>query len=128
MKPVNQSIFHDPSNNSFGDCYRACIASILELNIEDVPHFMLEHDWRKRIRNILLFLKKYNYTLYSVDGLTDYTLEGENEYFIVSGNSPRNKNNKHAVVGYKGKIVHDPHPDKTNIDTYDYSEIFLFIL
>jgi hypothetical protein len=33
------AVKHDPENDSYGDCVRACIASILELPSEDVPHF-----------------------------------------------------------------------------------------
>jgi hypothetical protein len=124
MKPVDQLILHDPSNNKIGDCYRACIASILELNIEDVPHFMIQEP-RQRIKSLLQFLGEYGYTLYSVEGLVDYTYPDENDYYIVSGISPKDSKIKHAVIGYNGKIVHDPHPDKSGIISYDYSEIFL---
>lgn len=33
MIPLNQTIFHDPDNKIYGDCQRACIASILEIPI-----------------------------------------------------------------------------------------------
>jgi hypothetical protein len=43
MKPVEQTILAPPH----GDCFRACIASILELPIEEVPnpHAPEEHWW-----------------------------------------------------------------------------------
>lgn len=40
MKPVDQTLMLERGEP--GDCYRACIASILELSIEEVPHFTLE--------------------------------------------------------------------------------------
>jgi hypothetical protein len=39
MKPVMQSIEHDPSAGLIGDCFRACVASVLELELNEVPHF-----------------------------------------------------------------------------------------
>lgn len=42
MKPVHCRVLHDPENGKYGDCLRACIASLLELDADDVPHF--HHD------------------------------------------------------------------------------------
>lgn len=39
MKPVDMIVKHDPANGSWGDCTRACVASIFELPAEEVPHF-----------------------------------------------------------------------------------------
>lgn len=42
MKPVNCTVKDDPANGSYGDCVRACVASILEMESDAVPHFF--HD------------------------------------------------------------------------------------
>ncbi len=39
MIPQPMSVKHDPENAHFGDCARACIASMLELPLHSVPHF-----------------------------------------------------------------------------------------
>lgn len=39
MKPVNCTVKDDPANGSYGDCVRACVASILEMESDQVPHF-----------------------------------------------------------------------------------------
>lgn len=39
MTPVVCRVKHDPDNGSYGDCMRACIASLLDLDAEAVPHF-----------------------------------------------------------------------------------------
>lgn len=39
MTPRAQLIAHDPSAGAYGDCYRTCIASILDLETEAVPNF-----------------------------------------------------------------------------------------
>ncbi|MGB1272595.1 MAG: hypothetical protein ACPG5T_11030, partial [Endozoicomonas sp.] len=40
MIPQKQLNRHDPDNGVYGDCDRTCIACILDLNVENVPHFM----------------------------------------------------------------------------------------
>lgn len=41
MKPQLQSIAdHSESSGKFGDCHRTCIAMILDLDRDEVPHFM----------------------------------------------------------------------------------------
>jgi len=129
MKPVNQIYLHDPDNNSVGDCWRACIASVLELPIEEVPHFGLL-DVREGRREELKFLSKYGYTIYAIYG--DGSMGNhpkievdENEYYFAIGVSPRDKNVHHQVVCHKGEIVHDPHPDKTNLKSISHFEILL---
>lgn len=42
MIPVVCRVKHDPENGTYGDCVRACIASVMELDAEAVPHFF--HD------------------------------------------------------------------------------------
>ncbi len=38
MTPLTQRYLHNPPE-TYGDCYRACIASLLDLGLDDVPHF-----------------------------------------------------------------------------------------
>lgn len=49
MKPQKQKFLHDPDNGIFGDCYRTCLAVLLDLERDDVPHFantMESGEWR----------------------------------------------------------------------------------
>lgn len=39
MTPVMCRVKHDPDNDSYGDCLRACIATVLDLTADEVPHF-----------------------------------------------------------------------------------------
>jgi hypothetical protein len=39
VKPVDQRYFAGPTV-PLGDCFRACVASIFELELDEVPHFM----------------------------------------------------------------------------------------
>lgn len=135
MKKINQEILHDPENKIMGDCWRACIASVLELPLKDVPHFELL-DIREGRRKELKFLAKHGYTIYAIYGEGKMgnhpkMMSDENEYYFAIGSSPRyfekNKSVSHQVVCHKGKIVHDPHPDKTNLGSISHFEILLKI-
>ena len=39
MKPVDQDSFSDESKGTHGNCYAACIASILEVPLADLAEF-----------------------------------------------------------------------------------------
>jgi len=52
MKLVKQTIKHNPEAGQYGDCHRACLAMLLDFDIEWVPHFCdpakySESDWEK---------------------------------------------------------------------------------
>lgn len=46
MTPLRQIIKHDPEAGQWGDCQRTCIAVIMDLEAEDVPHFCDGHPAR----------------------------------------------------------------------------------
>lgn len=105
MKPVFQTEFHDQKARTKGNCLRACVASILELNIEDVPEM-------HRLLPALEFLKKHGWEL---EASAEPETDGHNGYYIVSGVSPRHPNIKHVVIYKDNKMVHDPHPDNRGV-------------
>lgn len=39
MMPQKQLIKHNPSAGRYGDCYRTCVAIIMDLHADQVPHF-----------------------------------------------------------------------------------------
>ena len=119
MKPVKQLIFKT-DNNGVGDCLRACVASILEFSIEDVPNFI---EWEQGNGEYLTvlndFLGAYGYKALNVwfadwDDPTNWKPPG---YHMIYGYSERGI--KHAVVGFQGEMVFDPHPDGTGLTTVD---------
>ena len=116
---------HDPENGKEGDCWRACVASIFELPIEDVPHFVTLGD-RNRTKEYIKFLYKRRWGIYSVTTENEdfpCITKDEHEYYFAIGPSPRFKNATHMVVCHKGEIVHDPAPDKQGVDSINYFEI-----
>ena len=109
MKRVMQTKF----GGKEGNCWAACIASILELNIEEVPNFCAGEDidgkpcdpnqwfnmtinWLKRRGYTMIFFLKPN--IFRPDA-----------FHIISGRSPRGAYD-HCVVAYGMEMRHDPHP------------------
>lgn len=103
MTPVDQTIFGAPE----GNCLPACIASILDLRIEDVPHFGAD-DWLDTLERWLA-----PRGLYPVCA----TLGGPWRpagLYILAGKSPRG-DFLHAVVARGSDVVHDPHPSRAGV-------------
>jgi hypothetical protein len=115
MKPVPQTVFGWPG----GNCFSACVASVLELPIDDVPNFMLSRDsW---FEAACQWLNARGFTALYVHhdavkcGYVDpRPLIKAGHYFIVGGLSPRG-NHLHCVVEHRGKVVHDPHPSRDGL-------------
>lgn len=92
MKPVTQTRVGSPN----GNCFAAAIASIME---RPLTEFDGAHE-----DTVDQYLRPYGYKYVELPSNGDSPLG----YHIISGTSPRG--GEHAVVGYNGKTVHDPHP------------------
>lgn len=104
MKPVAQTV-----TGTQGDCFRACIASILEKPIEDIPLFYGDDDqWAKYWR----WLQEQGFTLEWAT--LDVSDPPPDTFYIASVQSPSlwSQGLYHAVIGYNGKTVWDPHPSR----------------
>ena len=123
MIPIDQTKFgadrHDPE--TAGDCYVACVASILEVPLGSLPHFCtLDPDWVAEMNKILA--ERFGLVILGVplvDGaVSGYGAIADGTWCIISGKSPRG-DWLHSTVGqyrFEGgicslKFVHDPHPD-----------------
>ena len=98
MKPVYQTKYHPE-----GNCLQACLASIFDLDLEDVPEFGVGDDWYEKFREWCL--EKFG--LQPVDIVADGSFEPRG-WHLIHGKSPRGDWN-HAIVGYDGAGRHDPH-------------------
>ena len=108
-----QTQFGDPDDDVKGNCFAACVASILEIPLEDVPDFAGRESW---FLDADRFAREHGYTLllFEVDKCRGkYTFYGDC-YYIGSGKSPRG-DWTHAVVCRGTKVVHDPHPSGEGI-------------
>ncbi len=104
MKQVDQTTFGD----DIGNCFSACVASILHLAIDDVPFFGADSLWFQRFADWL-----------APRGLYPMCIQYNSEhipvgFYILGGKSPRG-DFLHAVVANGRTIVHDPHPSRDEL-------------
>jgi hypothetical protein len=131
MKPVMQTIV---ARNQ-GNCWSACIASLLELPIEEVPPFVkdggenflqLAQDWLGK-RGLFILRIRMPKEILTGDDIRWHQIP--ECLCIATGKSPRGDYG-HAVVGrivdaYKFEMLHDPHPDGTGIEGFPICVEFL---
>ena len=112
MIPIDQTKFGKPD----GDCFAACIASILEVPLEELPNLngYSDDEWWLKTQQWVEENTCYSYIEVSITTLEEAAPIFGNSYWIATGKSPRGDYN-HAVVFLKGEMVHDPHPDKTGL-------------
>jgi hypothetical protein len=106
------AVLHDPPY-SYGDCYRACIASIIEVPTTHVPHPGTngEREWYDQMKFMDRWLAERGYWTFGLKvNAVDLPMYQEHTvgYYILGGKSPRAP---HFVVALRDKIVHDPHPE-----------------
>ena len=106
MIKVNQTIFTVPG----GNCFSACVASLLELSLDQVPYFMGYEDW---FSEFLKWLDQYGYWAIPIPITNNWKPNG---YCILSGKSPRG-NFDHSVIADGLTMIHDPHPSQQGIET-----------
>lgn len=88
-----------------GDCFRAAVATVLDLPVGKVPHFVaLGHYWWLWAFNAWCAGRGLRYDNVLARGVTP----DSDVLHIRSGVSPRGVN--HAVVAIGGEMVFDPHP------------------
>jgi hypothetical protein len=125
MIPRTQLFRHDPDHGVLGDCYRAVIASILNLELKAVPHFGAEAtaaptwDFQRRVDEFLAArgLVEIRMNFAAPDGLGPLlqviSAGCPGVCFILSGVA--NNGFGHAVVSCDGEIIHDSNPAKVGI-------------
>lgn len=126
MIPHKQRILADPkrgdghdSNGVPGDCWKACIASLMGIeDYDSVPHFVALEDWWGATYNYVWettgqSLRKWRDAQHIPDGM---------DLFIGVGPSPRGDFHHAVIVDRAGNLVHDPHPSGMGI--LDVEEFF----
>lgn len=117
MTPVDQEFTNRPEIGQFGDCQRAVIASLLDLPISQVPHFLQEAngDPSDFWDGLQSFLNARGFAHLETPRLWTFWGEHADIYHEISGPSPRGNGLYHAVVGLNGEIVFDPHPSRAGL-------------
>ena len=116
MTPVDQRVIaHTPE--AVGDCLSACLASVLDLSLDDVPVFVAEPDWYGACCRWLEARGLALIYLHFAPGSWPW-LPPTNLPLVVGGQSPRGPWG-HAVVGIwrEGamEVLHDPDPSRAGI-------------
>lgn len=119
MDKINNLIAHDPENGKWGDCFRCCMAMILGLSADKVPHIyedahMGPLDLDEREARIKKFLEPLGLIEMNVpydvgdyeDILKTIASFSPDAAYILSGKSRIGAN--HCVVCLNGEIYHDP--------------------
>jgi hypothetical protein len=116
MRPVKQDRLYSPEGISNGNCFAACLASLLDLKLWMVPPFedMFGRDeWRNRVKEWLGKMFKMDIIYYD-----HHKTENMPEFYIASGKSKRGV--YHSVIYSNGVLVHDPHPSNDGIDSVEW--------
>lgn len=117
MTPVKQSKLYCADAIHNGNCFAACLASLLDLPLWMVPPFddmFGRRDYHGRPEEWIE--RVFNQELMSSDG---HQTEKLPEFYIASGPSARGV--KHSVIYSAGKLVHDPHPSGEGIKFVEWT-------
>lgn len=120
MKPQKQLIGHNPDDDRWGDCYRTCVAVIVDMEAGDVPHFCDGgvDDGAQKCRAWLGLLGFTYFTCYYLTNVSLGEILRTHEHlnpgvpYILTGAGPRGCN--HSVVCVGGEIVCDPYTGGPN--------------
>jgi hypothetical protein len=109
--PVIQTVHGiGPDGLPQGNCFPACIASIMKLPIDKVPFFTTETQGAQ-IDDANGWLRQFNLRL----NMRPYRAGAKSNHCLARGVSPRFPSHFHMVVWKDDSMVHDPHPDQRGI-------------
>lgn len=115
-----QAVLHDPANGMWGDCNRTCIAMLVGVPRDEVPHQNREVSGEEQDRLVRHWLGARGLGLacfgYNMDlewVLTAMRTWNPGTPYILAGRSPRGT--QHVVVVTPEGDLLDPHPDNTGL-------------
>ena len=118
MIPVDQTTF----GRGAGNCFSACVASIFEVAIDELPNFRCERGWPQNFDGWLRDRGLARMTVNVAGG--GWPPVGA--WGIATGPSPRGEF-LHACV-YKGnELVHDPHPSRDGMLCVKEIDVFVVL-
>lgn len=103
---VTQTITVNDGSGRQGNCLQAAVASLLDLQLDDVPHFVeLKSSWWELMET---FAREHGYEVFLEDS------DKPTEFGFAFG--PSSRGVAHAVV-HRGSEVWDPHPERTGLES-----------
>jgi hypothetical protein len=121
MRRITQTILHNPATPEImGNCWQAAIASLLDLDLDEVPHFVQQHDTMIDVEEATRsWAQARGFEMVEVSA---EWLAGSDMPALLYGRSPRNV--AHVVVGRGPLVVHDPHPSRSGLRAVDGGFVF----
>lgn len=113
MIPKIQTRLHNPP--IIGNCFASAIASILEMEVEDVIQIQEHYEdvgWYALLNR---WLAKRGWRVRVISKYMANKLKGK--HYFVTGLSPNYPGEYHICIFKNGKMVHDPHPEGRGITT-----------
>jgi len=104
VREVTQTILHDDPSGRPGNCLQAATASLLELDLDEVPHFVLHTDWLERLA---AFCRSHGHQIRMLAPATYVA------YGMAWG--PAERGVRHAVCWADGRMAWDPHPSRAGL-------------
>lgn len=105
MRQVTQTILEPDPQGRPGNCLQAAVASLLDLDLDEVPHFAEhQHDWVLCLRG---FAALHGYDVWRRNPDRDVP------FGIGAGKTVRGTT--HAVVWRDGAMAWDPHPSRVGL-------------
>jgi hypothetical protein len=116
MIPAMCRVKHDPENGTYGDCVRAVVASLMDMDTEDVPHFYGNGedgtagmkalaDWL-RPQGFVPFWSAFDGSIPLEQILASMQIQNPDVYYMLNG--AQACGGSHVVVCRGDRIVHDP--------------------
>jgi hypothetical protein len=108
-----------------GNCMQAALASLLDLPLDQVPHFALFHDWYKAMKlwidgqgkRLRVFTDSQEVREYwEYVGVPAFPLNlAPNSQMLIATGQSHNGPWLHVVAWKAGQLVHDTHPNRRGL-------------
>lgn len=105
-------VVHDPERGKWGDCFRASIAAILDIeDVVSVPHFFdrgVDGETGLRLCDGWLSRRHMRLVMLGCDGLSfDETLEAFRDCPVPQIIIGETADGGHCIIAYDGAVLHD---------------------
>ena len=114
-------VYQTQNDSVYGDCFRACVASIMEFNIEVMPNFWNQtQDVEEFWRLVDEWLGNHSFTAFHIEPFLK-----PKDLICIAFFNKVNETGGHAVVWRNG-IIHDP--SKIELDLEEEPTLFTILV
>ena len=106
-----------------GNCYATCIASLLAVDVKDVPNFCARHESWYEDTNRWLASWGLAVLCFPFDPFLTVPEQRQDIILIASGPGPRG--HRHSVLWRGGRLFHDPHPSSLGLLSADEFDLLV---